>query len=190
MIPAFSHRRYKAFSHQRYKSLIPEFRALAFDERVPTSPAVQVTTPERARHFDIYFQGALDQGFYHKDGIRRHLDAYRFLNTLKLEAIATAIDTLEDEIHDIGVNITESQDVIGYSRMLLRSREPEVVLHQQIYKPQLKVSRHKYKDFMCILDRYHKEVGNLRAIYSKETKRTCELEYYEAAPTNAPKNQL
>ncbi|EGF98179.1 uncharacterized protein MELLADRAFT_113735 [Melampsora larici-populina 98AG31] len=160
-----------AFSYRRYESLIPEFRALPFDERVPTSPGVQVTTPERTRHFDIYVQGALDQGFYHnvEHGISRHLDAYRFLNTLELEAIATVIDTLEDEIQDIGSNITESQDVIGYTRMLLRSREPEDVLHRQIYKQQLEVSRNKYKDFMRILDRYHKEIGKLRAIYSKET---------------------
>ncbi|EGG05603.1 uncharacterized protein MELLADRAFT_64002 [Melampsora larici-populina 98AG31] len=153
-----------------HHALIPELRALAFHDRVPTSPAVQVNTPQRTGRFRIYVQGALEQGFYHniEDGISQHLETYRFLNTLELEAISDTINTLEDEIHDIGVTLSESQDAIAYVPMLLRSRDPEVVPHHQLYKRQLKISRKKYKRFMRTLDRYHKEIANLRAIHSQE----------------------
>ncbi|KAH9806951.1 hypothetical protein DFH28DRAFT_929672 [Melampsora americana] len=157
-------------------------RALAFHDRVPTSPVVQVNTPERTGRFRIYVQAALEQGFYHniEDGISNHLEIYKFLNTLELEAISDTINNLEDEVHDIGVTLSESQDAIAYARMLLRSHDPEVILHHQLYKRQLKVSRKKYKRFMRTLNRYYKEIAHLKAIHSEESKRTCDFEDSEA----------
>ncbi|EGG02167.1 uncharacterized protein MELLADRAFT_91595 [Melampsora larici-populina 98AG31] len=179
-----------AFKDHAHDSLIPELRALASDDRVPSSPAVQVTTPERTGHWSIYVELWLDQGFYHnvEHGISRHVEAFGFLSTLKLAAISGAIDRVEDEIHDIGSNLTESQDVIAYTQMLLRSCDSEVTLHRQLYKRQLKISLRKYKHFMRTLNHYHKVIANLRSIHSEETKRTCDVEDSQAAGPDTPES--
>ncbi|KAH9820786.1 hypothetical protein DFH28DRAFT_1078523 [Melampsora americana] len=179
-----------AFNDHPEDSLIPELRALAFHDRAPTAPVVQATTPERTSHFRIYVKRVLECGFYHnvEDGIRGHVEAFKFLNTVELEAISVAINTLEDEIHDIGANLVQSQDAIAYTQMLLRSRDSEITPHRKLYKRQLKISRRQNKHFMRSFDCFHKHIAHLRAIYSEETKRTCDFEDSQAATTAAPES--
>ncbi|EGF98271.1 uncharacterized protein MELLADRAFT_113686 [Melampsora larici-populina 98AG31] len=72
----------------------------------------QTNTPERARSFWRNVGFHLCQGFVHNvaHDITFHLENHQFLNTHELEAISDVMHNLDNEVHDITVNLCESQN--------------------------------------------------------------------------------
>ncbi|KAH9820059.1 hypothetical protein DFH28DRAFT_1079927 [Melampsora americana] len=178
MLPPFGANPYAR--HNDY--LLPKLRELIGDQaETPTLGPEQNDSPERAEKF-ASVKRYLENGFYHNTGhaIDKHVEAYKCLNDHELDVIIGAIYTLEDEVHDIYCNISECLNVIMYSRMVLRSSEPEIVCHHELIKRQLELSTARYERYLIAWEHFHKETAKLWAIWSEERKRARDFKDAQA----------
>lgn len=158
---------------------IAEFEALAIHDQQPRSTLAQENLPERVKSFDMWIERCSPHGFYctaYQKRLDCHVAQYKCLNGQELSRLRNAIIEKEDERNTIYVELSETQNMIQYARMLSRSVDPEVIRHRKLIKKQLKESHVRHKDLEFVLGCYNKHIGRLWAVYSEKTKRTCDFE--------------
>ncbi|EGG02552.1 uncharacterized protein MELLADRAFT_91318 [Melampsora larici-populina 98AG31] len=165
------------------RGLMPELKNLAVHDRRPDSSLSRSTSDERASNFRVLVGTTLDAGliFNLKAVVGDHVEKYRFLNISELDAIENAAYLVEDRLINIVDKVHDTQKVIAYCKMLLRSTDPTVTRHRKLYKKQLKESGEEYKLHKRTSKRFYKDVADLWALLSEETKRTCDFEDAAAA---------
>ncbi|EGG12134.1 uncharacterized protein MELLADRAFT_102103 [Melampsora larici-populina 98AG31] len=161
--------------------ILPELRDLALHDRLPNPNAIPgggSTSDRRERDFDIYVKTHLDNGFIHnvEEAITVHIHKHDFLNHDEIETILDATITLNDEAHDINTCLGDAQHLLYYSRMMLRSQDPDVIQHRELFKSQYKLSRKSYKRLRSKLREYRNYVMLLWGMMAREIKRTCDIE--------------
>ncbi|EGG10093.1 uncharacterized protein MELLADRAFT_60532 [Melampsora larici-populina 98AG31] len=153
--------------------LMPELRELAVHHRRPESLLSRGNPDDRASDFRIFVQGTLKryQMFHIKDAVATHIEKYKFLNTLELGAIEHAAYMVEDVLLNIVAKVHDTEKVMSYCKMLLRSTDPDVIRHRNLYKRQIEESQEQHKIMKETQKRYYKDAANLWALLSEETMR-------------------
>ncbi|EGG01758.1 uncharacterized protein MELLADRAFT_110633 [Melampsora larici-populina 98AG31] len=170
--------------------ILPELKDLAIHDRLPNPNAIPgggTTSYRRATEFDIYVKGHIDRGSTYNlaEAITVHVHKHDFLNHHEVETILDATIVLDKESNDVNTCLGEAQHLVYYTRLMLRSQDPEVIQHRELFKRQYTVSRKQYKRLRSKLREHRKDVMVLWGIMAQEIKRTCDIEDAAAAANGA-----
>ncbi|KAH9809249.1 hypothetical protein DFH28DRAFT_905901 [Melampsora americana] len=169
-----------------FDCLNSEFKALAFHNQRPRSALAQENTPKRVSSFDTWIDRILHYGYYcdgYHQYLVRHIEQYICLNTQELEKLHNTITSEEANLQMIYGELSDIQNLIQYARMLVHLDDPDVIGHRRLIKKRLQDARVRYKDVKFSVKCSTKHIGKLWAVYSEETKRTCDFEDDEAPPS-------
>ncbi|KAH9823453.1 hypothetical protein DFH28DRAFT_1118858 [Melampsora americana] len=183
MLPPFGSSPYARHSI----GMLPELQELVREqEYLPNRPR-QSGPPERVEEWKSV-ERYLRNGFFHNTGyaIDQFVEKFKYLNTTELGEIIDAIYALEDEVHDIISHMSECLNITAYCEMVLRSRDPEIVVHHDLIKRQLERSNGRYERYCLAWQHFHREESKLWAIWSEETHRARDLGHESGSESDEP----